>query len=146
MNAAFHLIKNKLKYQEIRFKNSFIAKLDGQQCATSPELYLELKGLFELPDYFGKNLDALYDSLMDLEWITKDHIILVIEHFDQLLSREQNDPELLEDFLITLEDVCKSWELLERDEFTPKSMRIYIYASDKVKELLENNEIDFEFI
>ena len=146
MNAFIFLIENKTKFQDIRFKNTFIAKLDGSICTTSIDLYTQLKNVFELPDYFGKNLDALYDCLMDLEWITKDHIVLVIDHFDQLLSQENNDPELLEDFLVTLDDIIKSWDLLESDEFTPKTMRLYIHYSDKAKDLLDNNEIEFEIL
>jgi hypothetical protein len=146
MNTSFHLIKNKQKFQDIRFKNTFIARLEGSHCTTSNDLYKELKKAFELPDYFGKNLDALYDCLMDLEWIPKDHVVLIIDHFDLLLSQELNDPELLEDFLITLDDVCKSWALLESDEFTPKTMKIYIPVSEKSQELLENNDIEFEII
>jgi hypothetical protein len=146
MNALFYIIENKTKFLDIRFKNTFLAKLDGAACKTSIDLYNKLQNVFELPDYFGKNLDALYDCLMDLEWITKDHVVLIIEHFDQLLCDENNDPELLEDFLITLDDVCKSWDLLESDQFTPKKMNVYFNNSIKVKELLENNAIEFEII
>jgi RNAse (barnase) inhibitor barstar len=146
MKALFYLIKHKDKFQDIRFKNAFLAKLEGSRCKTSVKLFEELKREFELPDYFGKNLDALYDCLMDLEWITKDHIVLIIEHFDELLSDETNDPEFLEDFLITLDDVSKSWQLMDSDEFTPKTFKVYIQHSDKAKDLLDMNDIEFDVI
>ena len=146
MNALVNLITNKSKFQELRFKNTFLAKLDGNNCKTSTDLYIELVKAFDLPDYFGKNLDALYDCLMDLEWITKDHVVLIIDHFDHLLTEEINDPELLEDLLITLDDVCRSWDLLETKILTPKTMNVYIHFSKKAKELLENNEIEYKKI
>jgi RNAse (barnase) inhibitor barstar len=146
MSALIHSIVNKSKFQELRLKNTFVAKLDGECCKTSVDLYNELESGFDLPDYFGKNLDALYDCLMDLEWITQDHVVLIIEHFDDLLSDEANDPELLEDFIVTLDDICKSWNLLESEVFTPKTMQVYIHASEKADQLLEDNDIEFDTI
>lgn len=146
MSALFSVIKNKNKFHELKFRNSFIARLNGSCCQTSEDLYNELQVAFEFPDYFGRNLDALYDCLMDLEWITQDRIILVIEHFDDLLKDESNDPELLEDFLITLEDVCRSWEVLENDDFTPKSVKVYLSDSNRVMQLLDDNDIEYGII
>ncbi len=146
MSALIHFIVNKSKFQAIRFKNTFVAKLDGECCKSSIDLYNELERAFDLPDFFGKNLDALYDCLMDLEWITQDHVILIIEHFDDLLSEEINDPELLEDFLVTLDDICKSWNLLESEVFTPKTMEVFIHSSKKAEQLLEDNDIEFDKI
>lgn len=35
--------------------------------ATTHEFWIHLEGALALPDYFGRNLDALWDSLTDLE-------------------------------------------------------------------------------
>jgi RNAse (barnase) inhibitor barstar len=146
MSALFYIIKDTEKFQSIRFKNTFIANLDGKLCQTSMELYSALETIFELPDYFGRNLDALYDCMMDLEWITKDNVILVIENFDFLLSKEENDPDFLDDFFITLDDICKSWDQYESEEITAKTMKVYLHDSQKVTDTLELNEIEYKII
>ncbi len=146
MSALFYIIENQEKFQSIRFKNTFIANLDGNQCRTSLDLYSELENIFELPDYFGRNLDALYDCMMDLEWIIKDHVILIISNFQSLLSEEENDPDFIDDFFITLDDICSSWDQYESEEITAKTMKVYIYASPKVNEILDANDITYKII
>ena len=59
------------------------------------DFYTELKSKLELPDYFGDNLDALYDVISgELEMPL--HIEFVNMSVDQL--------ETFEEFLTTLED------------------------------------------
>ena len=59
------------------------------------DFYTELKSKLELPDYFGDNLDALYDVISgELEMPL--HIEFVNMSVDQL--------ETFEDLLTTLED------------------------------------------
>jgi RNAse (barnase) inhibitor barstar len=146
MIAFVNLITHPDTFKAMKFKNAFIATLDGALCKNSEALYGELKRLFEFPDYFGKNLDALYDCLMDLEWVAQDHVILIIKHFEQLLSEEHQDPELLEDFILTLEDACKSWELLDAEEMSPKILHLYVYDSERIRQILHLNDIPFKEI
>lgn len=42
-----------------------------------------------LPDYFGKNLDALFDCLCSLEVVGKQDIVLLIRHADAFLEKEK---------------------------------------------------------
>ncbi|MBK6545944.1 MAG: barstar family protein [Saprospiraceae bacterium] len=146
MNSFITIVSDRSKFQNLKAKNTFIAKINGERCKTSNDLFRELKNEFELPDYFGKNLDALYDCLMDMEWIAQDHIRIVIDAFDLLLSNEENDPELIEDFIITLDDICQSWDLLDNEETTPKSFQVFIFDSETAKEILNLNGISFDII
>ncbi len=41
--------------------------LDGSILADAAKVHDYLKEMLELPEYYGKNLDALYDCLTDLE-------------------------------------------------------------------------------
>lgn len=41
--------------------------LDGNLLADSAKVHDYLKEMLELPEYYGKNLDALHDCLTDLE-------------------------------------------------------------------------------
>lgn len=40
--------------------------LDGENFITKEDAYEYIKSVFDFPDYFGNNLDALWDSLRDL--------------------------------------------------------------------------------
>ena len=40
-----------------------IVEIDFSQIKNSDDFYIVLKEKLDLPDYFGSNLDALYDSL-----------------------------------------------------------------------------------
>ncbi len=146
MNTFFTLIKDQNAFQQLKFKGAFIVRIEGSCCRTSEELYNTLQSQFEFPDYFGKNLDALYDCLVDLEWITQDRIVVLISQFDQLLEAESADPELLEDFLLTLNDASISWQMNEEALRTSKSLLVYIMHSEKSEQMLADNGIDFETI
>lgn len=41
--------------------------LDGNRLGDASQVHDYLKEVFEFPEYYGKNLDALYDCLTDLE-------------------------------------------------------------------------------
>jgi hypothetical protein len=41
------------------FPGAFVAAIDGKASQTEEMLYEQLESAFQLPDYFGKNLDAL---------------------------------------------------------------------------------------
>jgi RNAse (barnase) inhibitor barstar len=146
MNAPIILIENKNKFHNLKFKHTFIARLDGMQCPTMAKLYDHLKHIFELPDYFGKNMDALYDCLVDLEWITQEHVVLIIDHFDQLYSKETKSSELQENLLLLFEEIGRSWQGLDDENLTLKEFNVYIFQSDTVKNILEKNEIEFDLI
>ena len=40
--------------------------LDASRVTDRPSLHAELRSALELPDYYGRNLDALYDCLTDI--------------------------------------------------------------------------------
>ena len=72
-----------------------ITYIDFQNIGDYEDFYEQLKSKLELPDYFGDNLDALYDVISgELEMPL--HIEFVNMSVDQL--------ETFEDLLTTLED------------------------------------------
>ena len=62
--------------------------LDGRICQYINDCYAYLQDQLSLPDYFGKNLDALEEILADLEWIVEEKICIVILHPSELLAKE----------------------------------------------------------
>ena len=45
--------------------------LDGNEILDKAQLHDELKAGLELPEWYGKNLDALYDCLTDISELTE---------------------------------------------------------------------------
>jgi len=69
--------------------------IDFTNIGDNEDFYIQLKEKLPLPEYFGNNLDALYDVIMgDLEMPL--HIEFVNMSVEQL--------EIFEDLLTTLED------------------------------------------
>lgn len=72
-------------------KDQFTAVLDGKRCKTLPDLYVQLNAALKFPDYFGGNLDALYDCLCDLSWLEQKHVSLIFTRAELLLSQATTD-------------------------------------------------------
>ena len=68
------------------FPGAFVAVIDGKASQTEEMLYEQLESAFQLPDYFGKNLDALYDCLNDLSWVKANEIVFYIKNYPLLLD------------------------------------------------------------
>ncbi len=74
--------------------------LDCSHITTKAILHNTLSEVLDLPSWYGKNLDALYDCLMDLERETQ----LRVFHFDAL---QEGLEEYAESFLDVLSDASE---------------------------------------
>ena len=77
--------------------------IDFSQIADYEEFYEQLKEKLELPELFGDNLDALYDSLtgfvempLHIEFVNMG--VDQLEDFEDLLTTLEDADEELEDF------------------------------------------------
>ncbi|MER6951840.1 barstar family protein [Nonomuraea sp. NPDC000554] len=59
------------------------AILDGRACRTRAAFFEEVARALRFPDYFGRNWDALADSLRDT-----GAVALIVGHAEELLSAE----------------------------------------------------------
>ncbi|GAA1268202.1 hypothetical protein Psi02_10140 [Planotetraspora silvatica] len=62
------------------------AVVDGSACRTRAAFFEEAARALRLPGYFGRNWDALTDSLRDV--IRTGIVALIVEHAEELLSDE----------------------------------------------------------
>lgn len=69
----------------IQFNGQYIAFINGRNCTALPDFYDAIAKALQLPEYFGKNLDALDEMLCDLSWIAESTVLLVILHADEML-------------------------------------------------------------
>ncbi len=62
--------------------------VDGCACKNIDKCYATLQEQLSIPDYFGKNLDALEEVLADLDWILEEKIKIIISNSSVLLAND----------------------------------------------------------
>lgn len=78
------------------------ARIRGKEVTSLQDLFEQMAKTFDFPEWFGNNLDALYDGLTDLDWISASTIILELQDADAICSSE---PEAREQFTSLLKKV-----------------------------------------
>lgn len=97
-------------------KKSFVGSVNGINCTTRNKALEEIGRAFNFPNYYGKNLDALYDCLTDLSWLEYNKVYFVINNKEEFLKSES--PETKAVFLDLLKDVKEDWVNNDEKEFT----------------------------
>ena len=83
----------------------FLIEIDGAKTQTLRGFYPRIAKILLFPDYFGKNLDALFDCLCSLEVVGKQEVVLLIRNLEAFLGKEK--PEKRESALQVLRDAEK---------------------------------------
>jgi hypothetical protein len=84
--------------------------VDGAKASTKSDLMEEFYTKLDFPEHFGRNWDALYDSLTDFLWsLDEDKYLLLFTNADQLLSKEKDNElsNFLEILKMTAENVSQ---------------------------------------
>ncbi len=84
-----------------------LLELNARNMTTLEGMYKEFAWVFQFPDYFGKNLNALDECLTDLEWLPADGYLVIVKNAEFLLKNESD--EILLGLLSTLNDVGREW-------------------------------------
>ncbi|NJM46546.1 MAG: barstar family protein [Alkalinema sp. RU_4_3] len=64
--------------------NFQVFHIEGQQITSLDRYFQVLADLFQFPNYFGKNWDAVADCLMDLAWEEGDRVLIVYSNYQDL--------------------------------------------------------------
>ncbi len=108
-------------------KNSFVAPLAASP--TLADFYKNIASTLQFPAYFGNNLDALNDMLLDLGWLKRiKQVHLVIAEYEFFLNKE--DAETRQTVLQLLDD-CATTLATGGAEYK-KRLSIHLTASDLV--------------
>lgn len=93
--------------------------IDFSEIGDYDDFYAQLKQKVELPDYFGDNLDALYDSItgyvalpLHIEFVNMS--VDQLETFEDLITTLEDAEEELEDF--TFSYYLEQYEDEDEDE------------------------------
>lgn len=128
------------------FLGAFIAKIDGVKSVTTKAFLEEIGATLHFPDYYGQNLDALDEMLNDLEWIKQEKVIIHITNSADWLSKEKSESKVFT-IIDLLDATAEDWKWMdEEDETAKKDLRIVFEDSDRIRTLLEGQEITFDTI
>ncbi|QKZ11680.1 barstar family protein [Spirosoma sp. KUDC1026] len=130
---------------ETHFADSFIAHIDGSKTLTLRQFYEAMADLLEIPD-FGFNLDALNDSLNDLQWLEDERIVLYLTNTNELVSKER-DPAKLASLLSILDATAEDWKWVDEDEDIDKKEIIIVFEdSPRIRQLLDRESIAYRML
>lgn len=128
--------------------DSKIILLNGRKAANWNSLYKLMSKLFNLPDYFGKNQDALFDCLCDLSWLPETQIIFVIENMSSLFRNEKNlHFENITDLILLIQDVIQEWEeskQFNKQEYPLKNFCLIIVQDQNSSQILKLSGIKYK--
>jgi RNAse (barnase) inhibitor barstar len=80
---------------------------DGKNIAGKDQLMNHVATALRLPKTFGRNWDALEESLVDLEWVDDDGFLIYYDHIDPLLNAH---PDQFETLVELFRDAVGSWK------------------------------------
>lgn len=139
------LISQSERELEAHFADSFIAHIDGSKTLTLRQFYEEMADLLEIPD-FGFNLDALNDSLNDLQWLEDERIVLYLTNTNELVSKER-DPAKMASLLSILDATAEDWKWVDEDEDIDKKEIIIVFEdSPRIRKLLDSESITYRML
>jgi Barstar (barnase inhibitor) len=73
--------------------------LDGTRIHTKAEFMSSVADALAFPDWFGHNLDALYDCLRDLSWLPEGEHVLVWTAPEVLAAADPKADQAIRDVL-----------------------------------------------
>lgn len=130
---------------EAHFAIDFIAHIDGKKAVTLRQFYEEIGDLLEIPD-FGFTLDALNDSLNDLQWLEDERIVLYFTNTDDLISRER-DPAKIGTILSILDATAEDWKWIDDSDSSDKKELIIVFEdSQRIRKLLDKQTIIYTLL
>lgn len=128
---------------KIDLSDFFYAKIDGSCCKTEEDLHNELSNALNLPEHYGRNLDALFDCLLDLEWIKKDKVLLHFENFEIILIEEKSKSYIPNALLLLISDLCASEDDPANKHSFNKKLYFLINYNPTTEAILKEADINY---
>ncbi len=127
---------------EARYATDFIAHIDGKHATTLRHFYEEMADILEIPN-FTFNLDALNDSLNDLQWLEDERIVLYFTNTIELISKER-DPAKIGTILSILDATAEDWKWVDEEEALEKKEIIIVFEdSPRIRKMLDDESVAY---
>lgn len=100
-------VRDREGLEEIARELGFAAAVvDLAGCLDKDEVLDRFAAALRLPDWFGRNWDALVDCLGDLSWLPADGYLLLLDHVGAWRTAE---PDQFATALEILDDAARTW-------------------------------------
>ncbi|MFK4598789.1 barstar family protein [Streptomyces pristinaespiralis] len=120
----------------------YVARLNGQDMHDEDSAFQQFWECLKFPDYFGWNWDALYDCLRDLQWLSVDRYILIVESADNALS---GDPVAREALFRALWRAGRRWSYIKRPEgVTRSNLSVVLTCNEESASSLAERLMEFQ--
>ncbi|WP_328622688.1 barstar family protein [Streptomyces sp. NBC_00354] len=106
---------------------TYVARLDGREMRDTDAVFQQFYDGLRLPDYFGWNWNALSDCLRDLDWLSADHYVLIIEAADEALPGDASGQRLL---FQTLLRAGQRWSYVQKPQGIELGRLVVVMACD----------------
>ncbi|MFD9424751.1 MULTISPECIES: barstar family protein [unclassified Streptomyces] len=106
----------------------YVARLNGHDMPDEVSVFQQFSERLKFPEYFGWNWNALYDCLRDLQWLSSDYHILIIESTESVLS---GDGGAREEFFRSLWRAGQRWSYTKRPEGVTLSKFSVVLSCDE---------------
>ena len=81
--------------------------LEGQRIEKKDQFLNHAAVAMKFPDHFGKNWDAFYDCLTDLDWVEGNGFVIYFDHTDAFAEHNESQ---LETVIELFEDAVNYWK------------------------------------
>lgn len=106
----------------------YVARVNGQDMPDEASVFHQFWESLKFPEYFGWNWNAFYDCLRDLQWLSSDYHILIVEAAESALSE---DDVAREEFFRSLWRAGQRWSYAKRPEGVTLSKFSVVLSCDK---------------
>jgi hypothetical protein len=123
----------------------FVAHIDGIETITLRQFYEAIADVLEFP-LATFNLDALNDSLNDLQWLEDEKIVLYITNTESFISKER-DPAKLSSVLQILDATAEDWKWIDSDDLMDrKEFYVVLTNGERIRNLLDKEQISYGYL
>ncbi|MGW8777634.1 barstar family protein [Streptomyces sp. NPDC055796] len=118
----------------------YVARFNGQDMPDEMAVFQHFAEALKFPEYFGWNWNAFHDCVRDLEWLSADHHVLIIDSAESVLSE---DDDARKEFFGSLWRAGRRWSYVKRPEGVTLTKLTVVWScdqesvSDLVKQLEE---------
>ena len=90
-----------------RAKSLTFFHLEGKKIEKKDQFLNHAAVAMKFPDYFGKNWDAFYDCLTDMEWVESNGYVIYFDHTDGFADHHESQ---LETVIELFQDAVDFWK------------------------------------